>query len=65
MTSPPLDGIRRQDLRCPVIVFGSGEFADENKIAALRRGAVAYCGSFQSLFQTLQHVLSPGEPREG
>lgn len=44
----------------PVIVFATGAYADENKPASLRAGALAYTSTWETLFQTMDAVLAPG-----
>lgn len=44
----------------PVIVFATGAHADQNKPASLRAGALAYTSTWETLFQALDSVLSPG-----
>lgn len=56
-----LQGLRRDDLRCPAIVFASNEDIDERKRVALGLGAQAYCCAFETLFRTIERVLAPGE----
>lgn len=55
-----LQGIRREDLRAPVIVFASNEDMDERKRTALGLGAQDYCFGFETLFRTIERVLAPG-----
>lgn len=44
----------------PVIVFATGAYADVNKPASLRAGAIAYTSTWETLFQTMDAVLAPG-----
>lgn len=56
-----LGEMRRRDLRAPVIVFASGHYADDNKRAALRAGAIAYCYRWATLFRKLRDIFDHGE----
>jgi len=44
----------------PVVVFASGDHADDNKHASLRLGAQAYTFEWQRLFQEIERVFKPG-----
>jgi len=44
----------------PVIVFATGAYADENKPASLRAGALAYTSTWETLFQAMDAALAPG-----
>ena len=58
-----LDALHANDLRCPTLIFGdivSPEHAAENKRAALRHGAFAYCAQWETLFQNMERLLLPG-----
>ena len=55
-----LQQMRQNDLVAPVIVFASGDYADENKRAALRAGALAYSYRWSSLFRRLRDVFDDG-----
>ena len=52
--------MRSRDLRVPVIVFASGEHADENKAAALALGANAFTFTWEGLFRRIADVFEPG-----
>lgn len=52
--------MRANDLRAPVIVFASGEHADENKAAALALGASAFTFDWEGLFRRIADVFEPG-----
>lgn len=54
-----LEGLRRQDLRCPVIVFATRKYAGTCKPQALRLGAQAYCFTNDDLLRAIEYVLSP------
>jgi hypothetical protein len=54
-----LQGMRREDLRSPVIVFSTKTEADARKKKALSLGAQAYCYEYDALLRALDHVLSP------
>lgn len=54
-----LEGMRRQDLRAPVIVFSKPIDATARKKKALALGAQAYCYRYDELLRALDHVLSP------
>jgi CheY-like chemotaxis protein len=59
-----LSGIRSRDLRCPVVLFAGsahGPELDRRKRTALGLGAQAYCFSFETLYQTLERILAPGD----
>lgn len=55
-----LEGMRSEDLRCPVILFSTREHADERKPVALGLGAQAYCFTNGALLKAIVGVLSPG-----
>lgn len=55
-----LGQIRARNLPAPVIVFASGEHADENKVRAMRLGATSYESTWEGLFQEIARVLRPG-----
>jgi hypothetical protein len=52
-----LSEIRRQDLPVPVIVFADRDFADENRVAALKRGALAFVFRWETLFREIADVF--------
>jgi hypothetical protein len=52
--------MRKRDLRVPVIVFASGEHADENKAAALALGTSAFTFDWEGLFRRIADVFEPG-----
>lgn len=53
-----LEGMRRRDLRAPVIIFASGDFAEQNRELALTLGALEYTSSWQALFQAIDRRFS-------
>lgn len=56
-----LEAMRREDLRCPVVVLSTSTAADARKQAALGLGAQAYCFRWESLFREVQRILEPGD----
>lgn len=48
-----LEEMRRRDVRVPVVVFASGDHADENREAALRLGALEYTSRWDTLFAVI------------
>ena len=52
--------IRRRDLRAPVVVFASGDHADENKRTAMGLGATSFEHGWQSLFREIERIFTPG-----
>ena len=56
-----LEQMRRQDLRCPVVVFSTPSEADARKQAALGLGAQAYCFRWESLFREVQRIFESGD----
>jgi hypothetical protein len=54
-----LEGMRKQDLRCPVIIFSTREHANVRKPQALVLGAQAYCFTNDGLLRAIEHVFSP------
>jgi hypothetical protein len=56
-----LEQMRREDLRCPVVVFSASTEADARKQAALGLGAQAYCFRWESLFREVQRLFEPGD----
>lgn len=52
--------MRSRDLRAPVLVFSTLDFADLNKVAALRLGARAYIFRWSTLFREIASVFEPG-----
>jgi CheY-like chemotaxis protein len=52
--------MRRRDLAAPVVVFGRGQYADENKKRALASGAVDYVFSWSALLRRIEDLFSPG-----
>lgn len=55
-----LRGIRRDDVRVPVVVFASGAHIESNKPAALRLGAQGYFYSWRALTEAIRRVFDPG-----
>jgi hypothetical protein len=55
-----LTHVRRSGLPVPAVVFASGQHADENKVEALRLGAVGYAFRWESLFRLLADLFAPG-----
>jgi hypothetical protein len=53
-----LSEMRRQDLRCPVIVFAAETDAQQRRQKALRLGAYDYCFTFQTLFRRMDELFS-------
>jgi hypothetical protein len=53
--------IRRQDVRVPVIVFSGQEGADQNRITALKHGALAFTFRWETLFREIAEVFQPGQ----
>ncbi len=51
--------MRREDLRCPVVVLSSAAEADARKQAALGLGAQAYCFRWESVFREVQRIFEP------
>lgn len=56
-----LQGMRRNDLLAPVIIFSSAHDANARKKRALSLGAQAYCFKYDDLLKALDHVLSPAD----
>jgi hypothetical protein len=54
-----LEGMRKQDLRCPVLVFSRARDANVRKPQALALGAQGYCFTDDGLLRAIEHVLSP------
>ncbi len=52
--------LRAQDHWAPVIVFASGDHAEDNKRSALRAGAHAYCFRWSSLFRRIRDIFDHG-----
>ncbi len=55
-----LSEIRQRDVRVPVIVFASGDHANENRQAALKLGALAFVSRWQTLFHEIAKVFQSG-----
>ena len=55
-----LSEIRHQDVRVPVIVFASGDRANENRVAALKLGALAFVFRWETLFREVARVFEQG-----
>ena len=55
-----LRGVRRDDVRVPVVVFASGAHIESNKPAALRLGAQGYFYSWRALTEAIRRVFDPG-----
>jgi hypothetical protein len=53
-----LEQMRRRDLRVPVVVFASGDHADENREAAFRLGALEYTSRWDALFAVIDRRFS-------
>jgi hypothetical protein len=53
--------MRREDLRCPVVVFSRSSEADARKQVALGLGAQAYCFRWESLFREVQRIFEPAD----
>lgn len=56
-----LEAMRREDLRCPVVVFSTSSEAEARKEVALGLGAQAYCFRWESLFREVQRIFEPAE----
>ncbi len=56
-----LASMRTEGVGVPVIVFASGDYADDNKRRALRAGAIHYCYRWSSLFRRLADVFDDGK----
>jgi hypothetical protein len=54
-----LEGLRREDVRTPVVVFASGAHAVENREAALRLGALEYTSDWETLFEVIDRRFGP------
>ena len=48
-----IEEMRRHDVRVPVVVFASGDHAEENREAALRLGALEYTSRWDALFAVI------------
>lgn len=59
-----LEGMRRQDLRSPVLIFSSQHHAETRKTEALALGAQGYYFSNDGLLRGIERVLNTGEDRE-
>lgn len=53
-----LQGIRRDDLRVPVLVFASDADAERRRNEALGLGALAYCCQFETLLRKIEEVFA-------
>jgi hypothetical protein len=60
-----LEGMRRRDLRVPVIVYDIDPFVDETKPQALMLGAQAYCWGFDRLCEEIVRIFTPGRESGG
>ena len=49
--------MRAQDLRAPVIVFSTADFAHENRPVALRLGAREYLSHWSRLFREIAQIF--------
>ena len=56
-----LEGMRRQDLRSPVLIFSTRRDANARKPEALALRAQDYCFSNEGLLHSIKRILSPGE----
>jgi hypothetical protein len=54
-----LEGLRREDVRAPVVVFASGAHADVNREAALGLGALEYTSDWETLFEVIDRRFGP------
>ena len=54
-----LTAMRREDLRCPVIVFAAPDIKNERKPRALQLGAQGYHHTNEGLLRAMERVLSP------
>jgi hypothetical protein len=55
-----LTGIRREDIRVPVVIFSLQQYADERKPVALGLGAQGYYYTNEGLLQAIERILKPG-----
>jgi CheY-like chemotaxis protein len=64
-----LDGMRARGLTAPVVVFASGDHAEENREEALRRGALEYTFHWDTLCEVIDRRFGPppgaSRPRRG
>jgi hypothetical protein len=54
---PLLRLVRANNLQIPVLVFASGDYADVNRSAALRYGALDYVDQFHDLFSRIEDIF--------
>ncbi len=54
-----LGEVRRRDLRVPVVVFASGDHADDNKRSAMGLGATSFEFTWEGLFQEIERIFRP------
>jgi CheY-like chemotaxis protein len=60
-----LEGMRQRDLRAPVIVFASGEFATTNREIAINLGALEYTWKWETLFREIdRRFAGPPDPEK-
>lgn len=55
-----IEGMRRSDLRCPVLVFSTMSAADTRKPVVLGLGAQGYCHSWNGLLRRIAEIFGPG-----
>ncbi|PRQ06554.1 SIR2 family protein [Enhygromyxa salina] len=58
-------GMRKDDIRAPVIVFASGDHREENRARALELGALAFTHDWAELFQTMEAHLADHAGQRG
>ncbi len=59
-----LGEVRRRNLHAPVLVFASGDHADENKRTAMGLGATSSEFTWEGLFQEVERIFRPGSGSE-
>ena len=55
-----LKEVRARGIEAPVMVFASGDHADDNKVRAMRLGATSYEYSWEGLFKEIGRIFAPG-----
>jgi len=50
--------MRQRDIRVPVVVFASGDHADQNREAAFQLGALEYTSRWDALFAVIDRRFS-------